>query len=71
MTLPTEVRCQNVKVDRRVQLSDFIKDAYTTALATEGSTRSESQSCSKHHGKEGGIEAAISTGHSGGVVMRP
>lgn len=33
MTLPAEVRCQNVNVDRRVQLSDFIKDAYTTALA--------------------------------------
>ena len=33
MTLPSEVRCQNVNVDRRVQLSAFIKDAYTTALA--------------------------------------
>ncbi len=33
MTLQTEVRCQNNKSDRRVQLADFIKDAYTTALA--------------------------------------
>lgn len=33
MTLQTEVRCQKNKGDRRVQLPDFIKDAYTTALA--------------------------------------
>jgi len=33
MTLQTEVRCQRSKSDRRVQLADFIKDAYTTALA--------------------------------------
>src|SRR4029077_4479814 len=33
MTLPTEIRCQNIKLDRRVQLAEFIKDAYTTALA--------------------------------------
>ena len=33
MTLQTEVRCQTKKGDRRLQLSDFIKDAYTTALA--------------------------------------
>src|ERR1700680_5052839 len=33
MTLQTEVRCQNAKLDRRVRLADFIKDAYTTALA--------------------------------------
>jgi aerobic carbon-monoxide dehydrogenase medium subunit len=33
MTLETEVRCQRSKVDRRVQLLDFIKDAYSTALA--------------------------------------
>jgi aerobic carbon-monoxide dehydrogenase medium subunit len=33
LTLQAEVRCQNTKQDRRVQLADFIKDAYTTALA--------------------------------------
>jgi carbon-monoxide dehydrogenase medium subunit len=33
MTLETEVRCLKSKSDRRVQLVDFIKDAYTTALA--------------------------------------
>ena len=33
MTLETEVRCQKSKGDRRVRLADFIKDAYTTALA--------------------------------------
>jgi len=33
MTLQTEVRCQNAKVDRRVPLADFIRDAYTTVLA--------------------------------------
>jgi aerobic carbon-monoxide dehydrogenase medium subunit len=33
MTLETEVRCQKSKSDRRVRLADFIKDAYTTALA--------------------------------------
>jgi len=33
MTLETEVKCQKGKVERRVQLADFIKDAYTTALA--------------------------------------
>ena len=33
MTLETEVRCQKSKGDRWVQLADFIKDAYTTALA--------------------------------------
>jgi carbon-monoxide dehydrogenase medium subunit len=33
MTLPTEIRCQNTQLDRRVRLADFIKDAYTTALA--------------------------------------
>jgi carbon-monoxide dehydrogenase medium subunit len=33
MTLQTEVRCQNNNSDRRVQLADFVKDAYTTALA--------------------------------------
>src|SRR5437868_12682974 len=32
LTLETEIRCQNDKNDRRVQLSHFIKDAYTTAL---------------------------------------
>ena len=32
-TLETEVRCQRSKGDRRVRLADFIKDAYTTALA--------------------------------------
>ncbi len=35
MTLQTEIRCQNSKLDRRVQLTDFIKDAYTTALAPD------------------------------------
>ncbi len=33
MTLETAVRCQSSKGDRRVRLADFIKDAYTTALA--------------------------------------
>src|SRR5580704_3346333 len=33
MTLETELRCQNSNSERRVQLADFIKDAYTTALA--------------------------------------
>ena len=33
MTLQTEVRCQNATQDRGLQLADFIKDAYTTALA--------------------------------------
>jgi carbon-monoxide dehydrogenase medium subunit len=33
LTLETEVRCQKSKGDRRVRLADFIKDAYTTALA--------------------------------------
>ena len=33
MTLPTEIRCENLKLNRRVHLKDFIKDAYTTALA--------------------------------------
>src|SRR5216684_1215219 len=33
MTLQSELRCQNAKADRQVQLADFIKDAYTTALA--------------------------------------
>jgi carbon-monoxide dehydrogenase medium subunit len=33
MTLQTEVGCQKTKGQRRVQLVDFIKDAYTTALA--------------------------------------
>jgi aerobic carbon-monoxide dehydrogenase medium subunit len=33
MTLETELKCQKSKADRRVQLADFIKDAYTTALA--------------------------------------
>ena len=33
MTLETEVRCLTGKGDRRVQLADFSKDAYTTALA--------------------------------------
>jgi len=33
MTLETEVRCQKSKGDRWVRLADFIKDAYTTALA--------------------------------------
>lgn len=35
MTLPTEIRCQNATLNRRVPLADFIKDAYTTALAHE------------------------------------
>jgi aerobic carbon-monoxide dehydrogenase medium subunit len=33
MTLETEVRCQKSKSNRHLQLADFIKDAYTTALA--------------------------------------
>lgn len=33
MTLETEVHCQKSAGERRVQLADFIKDAYTTALA--------------------------------------
>src|ERR1700719_1732899 len=33
MTLQTEVGCQKTKAHRRGQLVDFIKDAYTTALA--------------------------------------
>jgi aerobic carbon-monoxide dehydrogenase medium subunit len=33
MTLPTEVRCLGNKGERTVSLEDFIKDAYTTALA--------------------------------------
>lgn len=33
MTLETEVRCQKSNGDRRLLLGDFIKDAYTTALA--------------------------------------
>src|SRR6202171_2194703 len=33
MTLETDVRCQKNKGDRWVRLADFIKDAYTTALA--------------------------------------
>jgi len=33
MTLQTEVGCQKTKGHRRVQLVDFIKDAYTTVLA--------------------------------------
>src|SRR5579862_520783 len=33
MTLQTEIGCENSKDHRRVQLVDFIKDAYTTALA--------------------------------------
>lgn len=33
MTLETEVHCQKSAGERRVQLEDFIKDAYTTALA--------------------------------------
>jgi carbon-monoxide dehydrogenase medium subunit len=33
MTLETEVHCQMSKGDRWVKLADFIKDAYTTALA--------------------------------------
>ncbi len=32
VTLQTEIRCQNAKVHRLVQLADFIRDAYTTAL---------------------------------------
>src|SRR5713101_3925394 len=35
MTLETEVRCQKGKGDRWVRLADFIKDAYTTALARD------------------------------------
>jgi aerobic carbon-monoxide dehydrogenase medium subunit len=35
ITLQTEVRCQKSQGDRRVQLTDFIKDAYTTALAQD------------------------------------
>jgi carbon-monoxide dehydrogenase medium subunit len=33
MTLETEVRCQKRQGDRRLPLAEFIKDAYTTALA--------------------------------------
>jgi len=33
MTLSTEVRCLGVYGERTIQLSDFIRDAYTTALA--------------------------------------
>ncbi|MGH9501954.1 MAG: FAD binding domain-containing protein [Terriglobales bacterium] len=33
MTLETEVRCQKQQGDRRLALAEFIKDAYTTALA--------------------------------------
>ncbi len=33
MTLPTEVRCLGKNGERSVPLGDFIKDAYTTALA--------------------------------------
>src|SRR6202047_1286088 len=33
ITLQTEVRCQNATRNRGLQLADFIKDAYTTALA--------------------------------------
>jgi len=33
MTLDTEVQCQKSTGERRVQLADFIKDAYTTVLA--------------------------------------
>jgi aerobic carbon-monoxide dehydrogenase medium subunit len=33
MTLQTEVRCRNSKAERVIKLADFIKDAYTTALA--------------------------------------
>ena len=33
ITLETEVRCQKSNGDRRLPLGDFIKDAYTTALA--------------------------------------
>ena len=35
MTLQTEVGCQKTKDHRRVPLVDFIKDAYTTALADD------------------------------------
>ncbi len=33
MTLETEVHCLNAKSERTIALADFIKDAYTTALA--------------------------------------
>src|SRR5213594_2868080 len=33
MTLETQVGCQKGKGNRQLQLADFIKDAYTTALA--------------------------------------
>lgn len=32
MTLQTQVRCRSAKAERTLQLADFIKDAYTTAL---------------------------------------
>jgi carbon-monoxide dehydrogenase medium subunit len=35
MTLATEVRCLGRKSERAVRLTDFIKDAYTTALAPD------------------------------------
>lgn len=34
-TLPTEVHCLGAKKSRNVPLSDFIKDAYTTALGSQ------------------------------------
>jgi len=33
MTLSTEVRCQGTKGERAISLTEFIRDAYTTALA--------------------------------------
>jgi len=33
MTLPTEIRCLGAKGEQTISLPDFIKDAYTTALA--------------------------------------
>jgi carbon-monoxide dehydrogenase medium subunit len=35
MTLPTEVRCVGKDGERTLPLADFVKDAYTTALAQE------------------------------------
>jgi carbon-monoxide dehydrogenase medium subunit len=35
MTLGTEVRCLGANGERKVRLADFIKDAYTTALAQD------------------------------------
>src|ERR1700694_1239207 len=69
VTLQTEIRCQNANVHRLVQLADFIRDAYTTALTHDELVR-EIVVQAPPRGGGGGCVAAVS-GQSKPTPPRP